>query len=85
MKRVYKYNNLNSINRLLFKNGGSNSNSDYKYNWRTGVSGNRTFWQRTKENIQEYYDKLKGNTFAEMIFPFAFPRNLNFCIPDKIP
>lgn len=70
MKKVYKNNNLNSINRLLFKNGGSNSDNNSQYDYRIGVPGNRTFWQTAKENIQEYYNKLKGNFFGEMIFPF---------------
>ena len=62
MKTIKKVNQSNSIDHILFKNGGNTVPS--------AVGTNRSYGQVIKENIEGYLDKLKGNPFAEMLFPF---------------
>ncbi len=62
MKTIKKVNQQNSIDRILFKNGGDTVPS--------AVGTNRSYGQVIKENVEGYLDKLTGNPFAEMLFPF---------------
>lgn len=62
-------NNKELYEKVKKEFGGMNKNKN-NTSVPSAVGTNRSYLETVKENIQEYYNALKGNPFAEMIFPF---------------